>query len=169
MGDRVKTRMMADVEDEFLIFIIELHVHKLWQFWRWYPTVQAMTKMLIELLENKEFGLLNYEYRFSFRRQFIVMYWRSYEHMHDWALNKDAAHVDGWRMLNKLMKKHPDLLGFWHESYVVQPHQYETFYHNVPPVGLGRAGNLTAITGRMSTSAARLREARTKAALAGNE
>lgn len=157
-----KSRMIADIGGEFLVFIIELHVHKLWQFWRWYPVVQAMTKMLIELLENKEYGLLNYEYRFSFNRQFIVMYWRSYEHMHDWSLNKDATHMEGWRMLNKLMQEHPDLLGFWHESYVVS--QYESFYRNVPEVGLGRAGNLVPLKGGMKTGAARLREARDKKA-----
>ena len=158
MSNINQSRMMADMEGEFLVFVIELHVHKLWQFWRWYPVVQAMTNMLIELLTQEEFGLLNYEYRFSFRRQFIVMYWRSYEHMHNWALNKDATHMDGWRMLSKLMKEHPRLLGFWHESYVVT--QYESFYRNVPAVGLGKASGLIPLQGGMKTGAARLREAR---------
>lgn len=158
-----KERMIGNLEGEFLVFMIELHVHKLWQLWRWYPTVRAMTNMLVELLGNEEYGLLNYEYRFSFRRQFIVMYWRSFEHMHDWALNKDAAHIEGWKMLNKLMKKHPDLLGFWHESYVVHPNEYESFYHNVPAVGLGRAGTVLPIRGRASTAAQRLRADRAAA------
>lgn len=160
MGTINPSRMIADIEGEFLVFVIELQVHKLWQFWRWYPTVQAMTNMLVELTENKEHGLLNYEYRFSFSRQFILMYWRSYEHMHDWALNKDAAHAEGWRMLNKLMKEHPDLLGFWHESYIVS--QYESFYRNVPAVGLGRASTLVPLRGGMKKRAARLREARSQ-------
>ncbi|MDX1414974.1 MAG: DUF4188 domain-containing protein [Candidatus Promineifilaceae bacterium] len=157
-------RMIADLDGEFLVFIIELQVHKLWQFWRWYPVVQAMTKMIVELLENKEYGLLHYEYRFSFRRQFILMYWRSYEHMHDWALNKNAAHIEGWRMLNKLVKEHPNLIGFWHESYVVS--QYESFYRNVPAVGLGQAGTLHPIRGNARTAAQKLREERDKAAVA---
>lgn len=163
MGTINQSRMIADIEDEFLVFVIELQVHKLWQVWRWYPTVRAMTNMLIELLEKKEYGLLNYEYRFSFRRQLIIMYWRSYEHMHDWALSKDATHVEGWRMLNQLMQTHPNLLGFWHESYVVS--QYESFYRNVPEVGLGRAGTLVPLKGGMKTGAARLREARANTAV----
>ena len=61
-------------------------------------------------------------------------------------------------MLNKLMKDHPNLLGFWHESYVVT--QYESFYRNVPTVGLGRAGDLIPLKGGMKTGAAHLREAR---------
>lgn len=153
-------RMIAEVEGEFLVFMIELRIHQWWRFWNWYPVVRAMTNMLVELLGKPEYGLLHYEYWFAFRRQLILMYWRSYEQMHDWALNRDGAHIPGWKMLNKLMKEHPKLLGFWHESYVVQAGQYETFYRNVPDVGLGKAGSLTPLVGRMPTAAARLREAR---------
>ena len=163
MANINNSRMMADLDGEFLVFMIELQVHKLWQVWVWYPVVQRMTKMMFELMEKKEYGLLSYEYWFSFRRQLFLMYWRSYEHMHDWALNKDATHIPGWKMLNSLMKDHPKVIGFWHESYVVQPYQYETFYRNVPPAGLGRTGELIPISGRMSTAAARLREARSRA------
>lgn len=164
MGNLNEARMMADLEDEFLVFIIELQVHKLWRFRKWYPAVQGMSKMLGELMEKQEYGLLNYEYRFAFRRQLFIMYWRSYEHMHDWALNKKATHIPGWRMLYKLMTDHPDVMSFWHESYVVQPYQYESFYRNVPAVGLGRAGNLVPIKGGMSTAAARLRKSRSQTA-----
>lgn len=159
-----KTRMMADLEGEFLVFVIELQVHKLLRFRKWYPVVKEMNQMLTELTAKPEYGLLSFEYWFAFRRQLFLMYWRSYEHMHDWALNKNAAHIPGWKMLNKLMKEHPDIIGFWHESYVVQPYQYESFYHNVPTVGMGRAGKLLPLTGRMSTGAARLREARSQLA-----
>ena len=160
MADLNKDRMMADLEGEFLVFVIELQIHKWWLFWRWYPAVRAMTQMLFELLEKKEYGLLSFDYWNVLHRQLFVMYWRSYEHMHDWALNKNATHIPGWKMLNQLMKDHPDIIGFWHESYVVQPYQYESFYRNVPTMGLGKAGKLTPIKGRMSTAAARLREAR---------
>ena len=159
MGNLNKSRMMADLEGEFLLFVIELQVHKLWQFRKWYPAVKGMNQMLTELMEKKEYGLLSFEYWFAFRRQLFLMYWRSYEHMHDWALNKDATHIPGWKMLNKLMKDRSEVMGFWHESYVVQPYQYESFYRNVPAVGLGRAGDLIPIKGRMSTAAVRLREA----------
>lgn len=161
-----KERMIAELEDEFLIFIVELQVHKLWQFRRWYPAVQGMNQMLSELIRDKEYGLLSFEYRFSFRRQLFIMYWRSFEHMHDWALNKNATHIAGWKMLNQLMKAHPEVMGFWHESYVVRPNEYESFYRNVPSVGLGLAGTLVPIRGRASTAAQRLRAARAEAATA---
>lgn len=164
MGKLNTGRMMADLEDEFLFFIIELQVHKLWRFRKWYPAVQGMNRMLAELIAEKEYGLLSFEYYFAFRRQLFIMYWRSYEHMHNWALNKDATHIAGWRMLNKLMKDYPDIIGFWHESYVVQPYQYESFYRNVPTVGLGRAGELLPVKGGMKTAAARLRESRAEVA-----
>ena len=164
MGNLIDTRMMADLEDEFLVFVIELQIHRFWRFRKWYPAVTAMNQMLAELMEEPEYGLLSFEYWFAFRRQLFMMYWRSYEHMHDWALNKTATHIPGWRMSNKLMKEHPDVMGFWHESYVVQAYQYESFYRNVPVVGLGRVGKLVPIKGGMSTSAARLRESRSQTA-----
>ena len=164
MSIRNEARMMADVEGEFLVFVVELRIHQWWRFRKWYPIVTAMSRMLTELIEKPEFGLLNFEYWFAFRRQLFLMYWRSYEQMHDWVLNKDAAHIAGWKQLNQLMKDHPNVLGFWHESYVVQPYQYEAFYRNVPTVGLGHAGTLVPLKGRATTSAARLREERIKAA-----
>jgi len=161
MSARNATRMMADIEGEFLVFVVELRVYQLWRFWKWYPTVKAMGAMLTELMKTPEFGLLSFEYWFAFRRQLFLMYWRSYEHMHDWVLNKDATHIAGWKMLNQLMKESPNVLGFWHESYVVQPDQFEAFYRNVPAVGLGQAGTLVPLEGRATTAAARLRAART--------
>jgi hypothetical protein len=167
MSARNEARLLADMEGEFLVFVVELRIHQWWRFGKWYPTVIAMGRMLTELMKNPEFGLLHFEYWFAFRRQLFLMYWRSYEHMHDWVLNKDATHIAGWKQLNQLMKDHPNVLGFWHESYVVQPDQYEAFYRNVPTVGLGKVGKLTPLTGRATTAAARLRETRTKTASAG--
>ena len=164
MSDRIDTRMMADLEGEFLVFVIELQIHKLWRFRKWYPAVTAMTQMLNELMAKPEYGLLSFEYWFAFRRQLFLTYWRSFEHMHDWALDKDATHIAGWKLLNQLIKDYPDIIGFWHESYVVQPYQYEAFYRNVPAVGLGRAGTLVPLKGRATTAAARLRDARLEAA-----
>ena len=158
-----KSRMIANLEGEFLVFVIELQVHKLWRFWQWYPAVKGMNRMLFELLENKEYGLLSFEYRFAMRQQFFLMYWRSYEHMHNWALSRDATHIEGWKMLNQLMRDHPDIIGFWHESFVVQPDQYESFYRNVPAVGLGQAGQLIPLQGGMKSGARRLRETRAQA------
>lgn len=166
MSGRNEARMMADIEGEFLVFVVELRIHQLWRFWRWYPVVTAMGRMLTELMEKPEFGLLNFEYWFAFRRQLFLMYWRSYEHMHDWVLDKDATHIPGWKLLNQLMKDSPNTLGFWHESYVVHPYEYEAFYRNVPVVGLGQAGALIPLKGRATTAAARLREARAKGASA---
>jgi hypothetical protein len=50
----------------------------------------------------------------------------------------------------------------------VRPNEYESFYRNVPTVGLGRAGTLVPIRGRASTAAQRLRKDRAAAAAAIN-
>ena len=58
MSKLIDSRKMAELEDEFLLFVVELQVHKFWQFRKWYPAVKAMNQMLAELMEEKEYGLL---------------------------------------------------------------------------------------------------------------
>ena len=46
MGNVIESRMMADLEGEFLVFVIELQIHKLRSFRKWYPAVRGMNAML---------------------------------------------------------------------------------------------------------------------------
>ena len=73
MGNVIESRMMADLEGEFLVFVIELQIHKLRSFRKWYPAVRGMNAMLAELMEKPEYGLLSFEYWFAFRRQLFMM------------------------------------------------------------------------------------------------
>ena len=38
--------------------------------------------------------------------------------------------------------------GIWHETYLVRNGEYETIYGNMPPFGLGKAGNVVQMPSR---------------------
>jgi hypothetical protein len=58
-------------------------------------------------------------------------------------------------MTNEQMHETDDV-GIWHETYLVREGEYETVYHNTPPIGLGKAGTLSPATERRNTAAGRL-------------
>lgn len=41
MGILIETRMIADLEDEFIVYMIEMQIHKLWQFQKYYSAVKV--------------------------------------------------------------------------------------------------------------------------------
>jgi hypothetical protein len=47
-------------------------------------------------------------------------------------------------------------VGIWHETYAVSPGTYENVYVNMPPFGLGKAGNLHPASGGRQSAAGRL-------------
>ena len=47
-------------------------------------------------------------------------------------------------------------VGIWHETYLVRDGEYETVYHNPPPIGLGKAGTIHPATERRRAAAGRL-------------
>jgi Domain of unknown function (DUF4188) len=78
------------------------------------------------------------------------------EQLLEYAKNKDAQHLPAWRAFNKAVGDNGSV-GIWHETYAVSPGTYETFYGNMPPFGLGRAGILAPAVGGKQSAAGRLR------------
>jgi hypothetical protein len=47
-------------------------------------------------------------------------------------------------------------VGIWHETYVIQPGNYEAVYSGMPPYGLGKAGRLVSASGKHEAARSRL-------------
>jgi Monooxygenase af470-like len=47
-------------------------------------------------------------------------------------------------------------VGIWHETYLVEPNQFEVFYGNMPKFGLGAATEHVEAVGRRETAGLRL-------------
>lgn len=149
-------RLCAEVEGEFVVFLIGMRINKWWKIGGWLPVAIAMPKMLIELEGKPELGLMHYRSHFGLRNIWVVQYWRSFEHLEAYARRADAAHLPAWQAFNKAVGGNGDV-GIWHETYVIRPGSYETIYNNMPPFGLGAAGALVEARGHRQAARERLK------------
>ena len=118
-----------------------------------------MTRMIGELRAQPHLGLLHAE-MWTSRTSIMVQYWRSMEQLLQYAKNKNAQHLPAWRAFNKAVGDNGSV-GIWHETYAAAPGTYETFYGNMPPFGLGKAGRLVPAVGGKQSAAGRLGRAET--------
>jgi hypothetical protein len=155
MTDIKTEQVTAELDGDFVVFRIGMHINTLWKVHRWLPIFRAMPKMLEELEANPESGLLAYDTKLGIRDHEVVQYWRSFEKLREYALDPDARHAPAMKQTHQQMHE-SDAVGIWHETYLVRHDAYETVYHNAPPIGLGKAGTLYPATERRRTAAGRL-------------
>jgi len=111
--------------------------------------------MLQELMAQPELGLLYASSAMSGRTLMMTQYWRSFEHLHDYAHAKDKAHLPAWAEFNRLVGGN-GAVGIFHETYMVKADEYEAVYANMPRYGLAKAGEMVPAVGRMQSAKARL-------------
>ncbi|MEP1933615.1 MAG: DUF4188 domain-containing protein [Paracoccaceae bacterium] len=149
-------RMAANIEGDFVVFLIGMRVNKLWKPHKWLPVFLAMPKMLKELdsLPSDETGFLGHN---GLSLGVIVQYWRSFDHLEAYARSKDNAHYPAWIAFNKRMKESRSDVGIWHETYLIKAGQYEAVYSGMPSFGLGRVSELMPAKGNKSEARQRLK------------
>ena len=150
----IKDRMSASIEGDFVVFLIGARINQPWKIHKWLPVGLAMTRMLRELYDKPDLGLIHHEMWFS-RTIIQVQYWRSMEHLLAYAKNRDAEHLPAWSAFNRNIGTDGSV-GIWHESYSVSQGNYESIYANMPPFGLGKAGKLEKAVGRRESAQGRL-------------
>jgi len=147
-------RMMSAAEGDVVVFLIGMRVNRWWKPWQWLRTALAMPRMLRELEAHPELGLLGSEAWFG-RTTIMVSYWRSMDHLLDYAKLRSAEHLPAWRAFNQHIGMNGDV-GIWHETYRVRPGDYENVYLNMPEFGLGKAAGVTEALGHRVSAAGRL-------------
>ncbi|MFN7056655.1 DUF4188 domain-containing protein [Hyphomonas sp.] len=140
-------RWTAEVEGEFVVFLIGMRINRLWKVWKWLPVFMAMPKMLIELFGKPELGLMHARTHFGLRNTMLVQYWRSYDQLYAYATDRTLAHLPAWKAFNQQVAKNGDV-GIWHETYTVRPGDFRNIYGNMPAYGLGLAGRLKPAGGK---------------------
>ena len=146
-------RMTAEIDGDFVVFLIGARFNNKLHMARSFVDLggrRGMKHMLDYLVDHPEKGLLAYEMGFPT----IVQYWRSFEHLEEFAKNQDDPHLDAWRNFWRRVGK-TDRTGIWHETYLVRAGEYEAVYGNMPPRGLGKAGRLVPV-GQSSTARGRI-------------
>lgn len=147
-------RLTANLEGEFVVFLIGMRINQPLKVHKWVPVVRAMPRMIEELYRQPELGFIHAEMWFS-RTTIMVQYWRSIDRLLAYARNKSAAHLPAWQAFNKSVGTDGSV-GIWHETYSASPGTYENIYANMPPFGLGKAGTLQSAAGARKSAAGRL-------------
>ena len=149
-------RLTAEIDGDFVVFLIGMRINKPWKVHKWLPVFLAMPRMLKELSQRPESGFLGY----TMGIPIIVQYWRSFEHLEAYARNQDLAHWPAWVAFNKRVGGSRGDVG--HETYRVAAGQYEAVYSGMPRFGLGKVGRLLPASGARESARGRI-EAKTRA------
>ncbi len=73
MAKVVNRRMTAEMDGEFVVFLIGMRINKLWKVHKWLPVILAMPKMIKELEADPSSGFLGYT---GFMGTTIMQYWK---------------------------------------------------------------------------------------------
>lgn len=148
--------------DQVVVFLIGMSVNAWWKPWRWLPVALAMGKMLKELGQKPEAGLLATR---GGGPGVMVQYWESFEHLAQYASDRQGQHYPAWAAFNRALAKSGEV-GIWHETYIVPSSQIESVYHHTKPAGLGLIGELVPARGHKLSAKQRIKAAQEEAAAA---
>ena len=147
-------RFSADIEGDFVVFLIGMRFNKPWKVHKWGPVFTAMPKMLKVLGEHPELGCLGGQSWIG-RTTVLVQYWRSFEDLDHFARDKDLPHLEPWRRFNRAISASGDV-GIWHETFKVRAGEYEAIYGNMPVFGLAKASASVPTDRKAQSAAARI-------------
>ena len=161
MPNVIIERLTAEVDGEFVVFLIGMRINRFWKIHQWLPIAMAMPRMLRELQADASSGFLGVESWIG-NPTIALQYWRSFEHLERYAKDAARGHRPAWAAFNRAVGSNGDV-GIWHETYRVRPGDFECIYNNMPPFGLGKAtrqvpahGQRQSAEGRMSARARKI-------------
>lgn len=140
-------RWTTEIEGDLVVFIIGAQVHKPWKLHKWVWMAKAMNAMVKELQSRPESGFLGVEASASF----MVQYWRSLEHLVEYARSQNELHWPAWVRFNRGLRDN-DAVGVFHESFLVRAGAFEAIYTNCKPWGLGKVGAPVKASGPLMTA-----------------
>jgi hypothetical protein len=108
----------ADLDGDFVVFLIGMRVNKPWAVRRWWPAFAAMRPMIQELEARPELGLLHAQLGWL-GGPYVSQYWRSFEQLDAYARDKEHLHLPAWKEYNRIARA-SNAVGIWHETYQVR-------------------------------------------------
>jgi len=119
MPNILPDRMAAQIEGDFVVFLIGMRINRFWKVKKWVPAFMAMPRMHKKLSTrpSEETGFLGYNI-LGFGN--IVQYWRSFDHLEAYANSPEGEHYPAWIALNKRRKNCRGDVGVRQESHAVQ-------------------------------------------------
>jgi hypothetical protein len=154
MAGVLPERMCAQIDGDFVVFLIGMRVNKPWKLHKWLPVARAMPRMIEELMQQPDSGFLGAQ-RLGVLS--LVQYWRSFDALEQYARSTDGQHWPAWVAFNKSMGRNRGDVGIWHETYRVSAGEYEAIYSGMPRQGLGLAGRLIPARDRLESARGRIK------------
>lgn len=148
-------RFTAKTDRPFIVFLIGMRINKWWRLDKWLPVASAMAPMLQTLFANPEKGFLHAEFFWNLTGPVLIQYWSSFEDLEKFARNLSDPHIGPWKRFNQAIGADGSV-GIWHETYTVNPGQFESVYANMPRFGLAAAAEHVLAVGRRETARMRL-------------
>jgi hypothetical protein len=147
MTQIIAGRQRARTEKPLALFLIGMRINRLLAVGAWGPVSMAMPRMLRELTQKPEAGLLWYRTFLSGRTVMVLQYWESTDKLFTYAHDRTGEHFPAWAAFNRGVKAN-NAVGIWHETYIIDPATAENFYSNMPRFGLGAAAILEPAKGK---------------------
>jgi hypothetical protein len=138
--------LTADFPPGTVVFLIGMRINRWRSVLTWWPVFIAMPRMLRELFTHPELGMLDARTEVGWRRATVIQYWSSMDALLAYATAADHAHLPAWRHYNRRTRSAADVVGIWHEAYIVDPAQSHVLYRNMPTFGMGKATSLLSAT-----------------------
>ncbi len=122
----IQERRTAAAEGDVVVFLIGMRINKLRRLRSWLPVFRAMPRMLRELSQDKESGLLHYRLVLGGPRLFtVIQYWESKEKLLAYATDAGKEHRPAWTAYNRSARNAGGAVGIWHETCLVPGGRYE--------------------------------------------
>lgn len=147
-------RYSADLDGDFVVFLIGMRFNKPWNVRGWWHTATSMRPMIKELEAHPELGMIHAQQAWI-GGPAVVQYWRSYEDLDRFARDSDLPHLPAWRKWNQASRT-SGAVGIWHETYKVHAGEYEAIYGNMTRIGLASAGAHVPVTAKGRSAARRI-------------
>jgi hypothetical protein len=145
---------LSEKQDDVVLFLIGMRINSWWKLWRWIPVAMAMRRMLRELSQNPESGLLATR---GGGPGVMVQYWSSFEALANYASDRSGQHYPAWAAFNRALAKSGDV-GIWHETFLVPASNIEAVYNHTPPTGLASYLPRVPATGHKKTARQRMKQ-----------
>ena len=116
MAKVIPSRMTAEIEGDFVVFLIGMRINKPWKIHKWLPVFMAMPPHA----EGARAASRERLSRLTLGLTVIVQYWRSFEHLEAYARSQDKQHWPAWVAFNKSLGGSRGDVGIWHETYKVR-------------------------------------------------
>ena len=152
MAAVIPKRMTAQIDGDFVVFLIGIRINKWWKVHKWLPVFRAMPTMISELEKRPESGFLGH----ILGLKVIVQYWRSFEHLEAYARDQNQRHWPAWVDFNRRVGNSRGDVGIWHETYKVRAGEFECVYSGMPPFGLAKASRLVDAVGHLESARNRI-------------